>query len=78
MEAGAVGGGEHLEREVAPFGGQGGPGQRDDGHPLVRAQPLGSGDQPVQPAGGGLQVGHQGHGDLGRVAKPVPPQLSRK
>jgi hypothetical protein len=54
LEAGAVGGGEHLEREVAPFGGQGGPGQRHDGHPLVGAQPLGGGDQPVQPAGGGL------------------------
>jgi len=35
-------------------------GQRDDGHPPVGAQALG---------GGGLQVGHQGHGDLGGVAK---------
>jgi hypothetical protein len=77
LEAGAVGGGEQLERVVAPFGGQGGPGQRDDGHPLVGAQPLGSGDQAVQPAGGGLQVGHQGYGDLGRVAKPVGEVLLR-
>jgi hypothetical protein len=56
---------------------RGGLGQRDDGHPLVGAQALGGGDQPVQPAGGGLQVGHQGHGDLGRMAKSLPPEFGR-
>jgi hypothetical protein len=51
LKTGVVGGGEHLEGEVAPSCGPGRSGQRDDGHPPVGAQALG---------GGGLQVDHQG------------------
>jgi hypothetical protein len=72
LEAGRSAAANILRGNVAASGGQGGPGQRDHRHPLVGAPALAGGDQPVQPAGGGLEVGHQGHGGLGRVAKPVP------
>ncbi len=75
MAAGLVRSGEDPTGEVAAPGGQGGLGQRDDRHPLVRAETLGGGDQPVQASGGGLQVSHQPHGDLGLVAETVPLQL---
>src|SRR5512132_2883230 len=70
--------GEYPTSEVAAPGGKGGLGQRDDRHPLVRAETLGGGDQPVQASGGSLQVGHQPHGDLSLVAETVPLQLGRQ
>jgi hypothetical protein len=57
-----VGGGEHLQGEVAPSGGQGGPASVTMG---IHGRSPGA-------RRWGLQVGHQGHGDLGGVAKPLP------
>jgi len=57
LEAGLVGGGEHVAGDVVSAAGDRRSGERDDRHPAVRAEFGGGWHEACEAAGGDVQVG---------------------